>query len=57
MAYFIMWNANSADVMPCVVTHAMNHNDVMCSSCDMCMPVSWISVDRIPSTTPGAEPP
>ena len=37
-----MHNATSADIMPCVVTCAVNPNDVMCGSHDMHMLASWV---------------
>ena len=37
-----MHNATSADIMPCVVTCAVNPNDVMCGSHGMHMLASWV---------------
>ena len=31
----------SCHVMPCIVAHAVNTNDVMCASCDMYALASW----------------
>ena len=39
-----MHNANSPDVMPCVVTHAANPNDIMHCLCNTCVLVSWTSL-------------
>ena len=42
-----MHNKNHATfhIMPHVVTHAMNTNDVMCTSCDMHALASKLSLD------------
>ena len=43
-AYSICVQQETFHVMPCVVAHAANPNDVMCTSCDMHEPASWASL-------------